>query len=555
MRLSKTHYNFGDGNTLRINDNRLDFFADGWQLFSFPIESRLPSEDMPDTDTELHLISEKVESGLTAITWQAVNASWKSKKYHLNIFSDHVTYQVEVNGTAVPDKIEYFRGGATTKSARYFVSSYLYCQSFDADHERSVFFVGTDRFLKPELCSPPPFVFPFHNDANTKVIGVGIAAAKEQNNYERFGVRFIKPNTMWFELGLYGYTAIDGCWTSPTIWFGFADRDLETVSKYSSWCRDNFCYPEKVYSQHTPSWWKKPIYCGWLEQFLLTGMKGGHESLSTQANYEAMLARMDRVGLRPGTVIIDDKWQSDYGTMEPDPVKWPDMRGFVDEQHKKGRHVLLWWRLWSPDGLTSSECLVQYGSICAADPTSPAYRRRIEKIVYSMLSQDKGCMNCDGFKLDYIYRYPDPSRRIKANKPNEFGLELLHDYYKLIYDAAKEIKHDALINTSVAHPYFADVFDQIRLHDYNSGQRCTVAIMKHRAALIQSVFPQAIIDTDGANAETGNSQFLLYHNKAAIDLGVPALYAISCLSDDEMKQIQNDWDRYEMRLNLNESPK
>ena len=388
-------------------------------------------------------------------------------------------------------------------------------------------------------------MFPFFNDYSNDVIGVGVAAEKGANLYERFGVRFIKPNTLWLELPLYGYTKIDETWKSPIIWFGFSEKDLDVVREYADWCRDAFGYPQVQPALSAPEWWRRPIFCGWLEQFLLTGMTGGHEALATQDNYERMLDRMDRVGLRPGTVIIDDKWQADYGTMMPDPEKWRDLRGFADAQHAKRRHVLLWWRLWSADGLPSKECLTRNGDILTADPTSLAYKQRLKDIVYRLLSDDDGCMNCDGFKLDYIYRYPEPALGVKAHKPKVFGLELMHEYYKAIYDLAKEIKPDALINTSVAHPYFADTFDQIRLHDYNAAQRSTVSIMKYRAAMIRSVFPEALIDTDGANAETGDSQHILYHDRAASEIGVPALYALSCLTDDELIEIQKNWDAYE----------
>ena len=53
----------------------------------------------------------------------------------------------------------------------------------------------------------------------------------------------------------------------------------------------------------------------------------------------------------PGTVVIDDKWQSAYGTNEPDTGKWPDLKAWIAGRHARGQRVLLWWKAWDPEGL------------------------------------------------------------------------------------------------------------------------------------------------------------------------------------------------------------
>src|SRR4030095_3334579 len=74
-----------------------------------------------------------------------------------------------------------------------------------------------------------------------------------------------------------------------------------------------------------PRWWTDPIFCGWGEQFHLFETSGvSPMAQATQANYDGFLATLEREGLRPGTVVLDDKWQTAYGTNEPDPAKWPD---------------------------------------------------------------------------------------------------------------------------------------------------------------------------------------------------------------------------------------
>ena len=41
-------------------------------------------------------------------------------------------------------------------------------------------------------------------------------------------------------------------------------------------------------------------------------------------NRENMADTLDERGLRPSAIIIDDKWQKEYGTALPKPEKWPD---------------------------------------------------------------------------------------------------------------------------------------------------------------------------------------------------------------------------------------
>ena len=263
-----------------------------------------------------------------------------------------------------------------------------------------------------------------------------------------------------------------------------------------------------------------------------------------QENYEKMMSRINSVGLDPGTIIIDDMWQTDYGTNEVDKEKWPDLRAFVDKRHSEGRRVLLWWRLWNCDGLPAEECIKSDGLSVTADPTSAAYRLRIKRIVHRLLSSDDECMDCDGFKLDYIYRFPSfRDREATPHQKGIYGLELLRLYYKTIYDEVKKVKLDAMINTSFAHPYFADLYDVIRLHDYSSAQRSTMSMMRFRAKTVRTVFPYALI----ANSFTGCSQEVISHNLCACEVGIPSLYSLSNLSDSDLKKIRNAWDNYEKK--------
>ncbi len=535
---------------LKIFDNRFDFYAKGWQLFSFPISSSVIMQGADDIDQEVKFEYEETSDDCIRLYYKATSSFWKEKRYILSVYKDHVTYDVHVKGDGgIPDKINYFKGGCNIPATRYFTSGCLLIQGGDIDYERAKRFVGSDLELELGLASPPPFVFPFFNDANDEIIGIGFSAKKGENTYSSATIRYQGKQAMHIELPYDKGSLKPSEWCTPTVWFGFGTDDFDIIREYSDWCRQKFEFPLPPDPKNVPLWWKKPIYCGWLEQYFLANWDGDYtKDYATQEHYEQMIARMDNAGLNPGIIIIDDKWQKDYGTMEPDTDKWPDMRAFTDACHAAGKHVLLWWRLWSPHGLSGDECIQDTGENVTVDPTSPAYINRLEKIIHKLLSDEPGCMNCDGFKLDYIYRIPPNNISGHASKEGMAGMELMHFYYETIYKLSKKAKPDALINTSVTHPYFSDVFDQIRLHDYNSSQRSTVSIMKYRTAFTRAVFPNALIDTDGANFFTGNNQHIHYHNEVSAKIGIPSLYGLMPLTDDDLRKIQEVWNEYEAGL-------
>ena len=47
-------------------------------------------------------------------------------------------------------------------------------------------------------------------------------------------------------------------------------------------------------------------------------------------------------GYRPGVLEIDDRWQSRYGDLEFDSVKFPDPKGMIEQLHKEGFLVTVW---------------------------------------------------------------------------------------------------------------------------------------------------------------------------------------------------------------------
>src|SRR5690606_17297622 len=131
------------------------------------------------------------------------------------------------------------------------------------------------------------------------------------------------------------------------------------------------------------------------------------------------------------------------------------------------------------------------GTRVAADPTNPAYERRLRAAVRWMLGAEG--YDADGFKLDFTARIPSgPGLALHGDA---WGLELMRLYLSILHSEAKATKPDALMMTHTPHPYLADLVDMIRLNDINEGSDVNAA-MRHRARVAGIACPDALIDTD-----------------------------------------------------------
>ena len=293
--------------------------------------------------------------------------------------------------------------------------------------------------------------------------------------------------------------------------------------------------------REVPDWWLAPIFCGWGAQVQLAqeaGVPWG--STATQAAYDGFLAELEAHGLVPGTVVIDDKWQSTYGANEPDPDKWPDLAGWIAERHARGQKVLLWWKAWDPEGL-DPELRVRTpdGTAVGLDPSNPATREFLGEMVARLLSS--GGLDADGLKIDFTARTP-VGRALSAHGP-AWGIALLHELLRVIYDAAKAAKADALLITQTPHPAFVDVADMLRLNDMlridDPGPRRIVAQMRYRAAVAAGACPELPIDTDDWQAPS-LAEWRDYL-EAKAELGVPALYYAGALDATGERFAPEDW--------------
>jgi hypothetical protein len=271
--------------------------------------------------------------------------------------------------------------------------------------------------------------------------------------------------------------------------------------------------------QETPEWWRSPIFCGWGAQSHLAESQGARApDYARQDVYETFLQSLDAANVNPGIVVLDDKWQSTYGENYADESKWPDLPGFIDRQHSLGRKVLLWLKAWDLEGLPGEECIQNAACLpIAADPSNPAYERRLRASIQRMISSQG--YDADGFKIDFTARIPaGPGMKLFGDT---WGLELMRLYLSILHSESKRIKPDALIMSHTPHPYLEDVVDMIRLNDLNPRKAINPAMI-HRARVASIACPKLIIDTD--NWQMPNKAAWRAYTSLQPELGVPSLY-------------------------------
>ena len=390
-----------------------------------------------------------------------------------------------------------------------------------------------------ELLVPPPYFFSFSTPDVEKVFSLALLAKPGENNFIHYDYEL--PRGFTVTTTLEGLTEVDGEFEIPFIRFYTSDTYDSAATEYSAYNFEAKLCPENK-RENTPRWWRGPFVCSWGEQ----GFYGAEHNIgflqaSCQNMFEWIVEQIDMRGLKPSVLIIDDKWQQEYGSCLPNKDQWPDMRGFIDKMHARGIRVLLWYRFWCPDGLdedmliTADKTPYRFDfqrDLRYADPTNPKYREYMKKTIRTLLSNEEGCYNADGFKLDYAFLMPyGPKAKTYGN---QYGAELLKTYIKMFYDFAKAVKPDALINCSPCHPYFNDVCDQARLHD-PAGFRNHRDIMAYRSRLYRAMLPGVLVDADTADYSTHDTAMRYY--RAQPTIGAPDIYRFSnsesCTFTDE----------------------
>jgi hypothetical protein len=540
--------------------------------------------DDPQVDERGDAVSISVTSRGTA---------WSGKTATLRCLPDRLEYSVTVTGEGSLADVTLLGGDAvlpggaagTFRSGIRFASVFSPTPSEPVQVVRpahSAVALGVVGDAEPgrlnAVFSPPPLAIGLGRQPGTTATDLpdgdwlGLSVVDRVDRLSFSTVRY-EPVDGGFLLRLNydGHTAVTGSWTSPVLVLKPAASGWQVIDDYRDSNLTRGFAPSP--SSPAPSWWLEPIFCGWGAQcarYARTSRSGaakageateggttlpGAPDYARQSVYDELLATLDEAGLEPGTIVIDDRWQAEYGTATPDLGHWPDLKGWIAARHAEGRRVLLWWKAWDPTGLPDDECILDAaGRPVAVDPANPRYLARLAGIVHSLLGPDG--LDADGFKVDFTQRAP--TGKTLRGQPGTWGIAALHQLLGALYAAAKEAKSDALLITHAMHPAFGDVTDVVRLNDVlerdPSGTSVPVVDqLRYRHGIASRVLPDHPIDTDQWPMPSRDEW--LNYVRAQAELGIPALYyaeSIDATNEpierSDLAVVSATWAAYRARL-------
>lgn len=474
--------------------------------------------------------------------WLSVAADssiWQRKLYRFRCEPHRLAYYVTVSGEGQLTDAHYFGGyysGTVRWGSGFFPSGQRFRSGFTPEPNTAEAFdfapagsavidltgvplPGRDDWF----FTPPPFCFALEH--NTGWLGLGVEARAGEHLFSEYRYQG-RRGAFSLSLSYDGQTAVSGTTTLPVVGIDFASDPYAVLQAHCQRVREVTGAGQSA--PRSVDWWREPIFCGWGAQNNLASAAVNYvrnagarpTDYATQANYERFLNTLAEHDLNPGIVVIDDKWQRTYGENRVDLDKWPDLPGFIARQHQLGRRVLLWLKLWDPEGVSDDECIRNFSQLpIAVDPTSPRFERRLREAVRHMLGANG--YGADGFKLDFSARIPSGPGLRRFGRA--WGLELMKCYVGILADEARRTRPDALIMAHTPHPYLADVVDMIRLNDVNIDTEI-VRAMTHRAKIAAIACPTALIDTD--NWPVTNRESWRAYLRHQAKLGIPSLYYV-----------------------------
>jgi hypothetical protein len=528
-------------------------------------------------------VVEAMGDGSTRLTWALRSTAWDAVRVVILARPDRLAVHAEVDGAGRLGDATLLGGRLVTPRANGSVMSGAWFESMvsggPADPGRIVRHatesadIGVASGSEPGrgawFFTPGPFVYAVSRSAAGdplvpppgRWLGLGLRVGRGDAGFTSFGYRALDRGFA-FTLDYDGRTRVDGTWRSPAVVLREAADPYVAIADWREDLEESGAV-ETPELRPVPDWWRQPMFCGWGAQAALA-----HEARlpmsaapgnATQAAYDGFLAELETRGIRPGTIVVDDKWQRAYGTNEPDAVKWPDLRGWIARRHDAGRRVLLWVKAWDPEGLPDEACiLTASGARLAVDPESTAGEAALRTATRRIL--DPADMDADGIKLDFTAR--TPTGRAITRDGTSWGVDLLARLLDIIADEARATKPDALVIGHAPNPLTAPALGMLRLNDAlrlddPRPLADLVAQMRHRAAIVRAACPGVPIDTDDWCAPD-RAGWRAYA-EAKVELGVPALYYTTRLDlsgepldDDDAALIRRTWAAYREREGLAE---
>lgn len=503
----------------------------GRVLLDVPLATLVDTIEVPDGLLgEMAVVDVRsVPEGLD-VHLEVGSSLWGTTRIALTLADNYLRYRVEVSAE-----------DAAVLDARFFVDpdveagrtdlAKVYAPRFDwfeaqvhveVDQHESL---GAQQWL-----SPPPLTYVLHGPEH-----VWVAAAPEPGAYTFQSFDYTGTAGVSFRLAYEGHTRVRGAFRLPDLVIGFGSQSPNGAVEASIRHLREHGYLAEPPQAEVPDWWAEPIFCGWGQmRYDYRRDHWGHENgtfinvtaYCTELRYRNYLTELDRAGIDPGTIIVDMGWAEDPASARPHPGRWHDLRAFVDEQHGRGRRVLLWYTPFVVGGLPPAACMTLGGEPVAPDPSAPAWVSHTTREIRRMIDGGPDGLDADGLKIDFTQCVPSEDGRFVSRIPhfagliNEtdasliyprisegrrelirthgpgWGIETVRQALAVVHAAAKSAKPDAMILAHAANPYFADVVDVLRLNDLDGECDDVVGVMTNRAALARMCSPSWLIDTD-----------------------------------------------------------
>jgi hypothetical protein len=473
------------------------------------------------------------QKGLLTVRIPIESTQWAEKTAVWNFRDDVIETYFEIKGSGHITDCRYFGGHyADGKDSGFFPSGATFKTMFTPEPDSS------ERPIRPAsesatvnvtgmslpgrkdwFFTPAPYCFGYNRDETaSEWLMMGVAAKCEAQNFTEYRYEE-RSGAFSLALDYESHTQVEDKFVTPSVLLHFSDDPYQGLADHGTYA-EQLGYLEPHPTRLPEEWWRKPIFCGWGVQAELSAEQPEQsaQTFARQTIYDECLETLADQGIVPGTVTIDDKWQTAYGTNEVDMEKWPNIAAWIEGRHQIGQKVLLWLKAWDGEGLPGELCIRnRQGVSVGVDPSNPEYEAMLRQQVHTMLAPDG--YNADGFKIDFTAR--TPSGQSLESYGIEWGSALLHRLLATIYDEAKRTKPDALVVTHTPNPWFRDVTDMIRLNDVNCGAS-VVPQMIHRAKVARAACPDHLIDTDNWPMPSIEEWRKYLHIQQ--QLGVPALY-------------------------------
>ncbi len=502
--------------------------------------------------------------------WEATAQSniWANRKFVWMFRKDHIEFQQFATGSKLLERCYFFSNGisapwANGTSPGVSANSTIYAARYfspQPNHADQYYFsiampqsVGVmperpdPNGFHPEfmtgLFAPPPLFMAFDKGGTWTSIGLGDKPGSYQfNGLEYSGSRYAGAS---FWVNYAGYRSASDGFASPTIALHFGFNEYDALSQYISWVDQNGFGTISRFAD--VAWHHRPIFCGWAEQTREASTKQieAHD-LATQVDYERWIGVIESRGLPVGTIIIDDKWQSHYGTFDVDEKKWPDLKGFIARQHAKGRHVLLWVPAFHVEGLPDELAVKSGGHAIAGDVSNPEYEKYLRGKIRHLVAD----LGVDGFKEDWVGGV-SRNANLTMHTPL-FGIEFVRRFQYILFDETHKWRPDALVETQTPNPLFRESSDVLRLNDIWYGARNVPEMMRQRAR-IAKIAGWNLVDCD--NASSTNLEEWWSYMQAQPSIGIPALYFVyqtestkEEVPEDKWRQLAEIWMSYVRKL-------